>query len=48
MLSRPKRLPDPGAITIEPIGNDPDYRAGLAELTALEQRLAVGSDDRDT
>jgi hypothetical protein len=41
MLSRPKRLPDPGAITIEPIGTDPDYRTGLAELVALEGRLAA-------
>jgi hypothetical protein len=40
-------LPDPSTITIEPIGNDPDYRAALAELTALEQRLAATQQRRN-
>jgi hypothetical protein len=41
MLTRTKPRPaDPAAIAIEPIGDNPEYRVALAELTALEKRLA--------
>ncbi len=41
MLSRQRpRLPDAAAIDIKPIADDPQYQAALAELEALEQRLA--------
>jgi hypothetical protein len=33
-------LPNPAGLAITPIGEDPEYRAALAELTALEKRLA--------
>jgi hypothetical protein len=33
-------MPDAVAIDIKPIAEDPEYRAALPELEALEQRLA--------
>src|SRR5437763_5527996 len=38
MKQRP-RLADPAALEIEPITNDPEYRAELDKLAALEARL---------
>jgi hypothetical protein len=42
MLSARKRRPiaDPAEFEIEPITDDPEYQAALAELAALKQRLA--------
>jgi hypothetical protein len=40
MLSKQPKLPDPAGLAISPIGEAPEYTAALAELTALEKRLA--------
>jgi hypothetical protein len=47
MLTRAtKRLPDPAAIALEPIAENPIYRAALTELEALEARLGQALERR--
>ena len=48
MLSKKPRLPDPDAIALPPIGDDPAYQAALVELVALERRLAETEQRRKT
>ena len=46
MLSTKRRLPDPAAGDLEPINQNPQYRAGLGELEALESRQAETEERR--
>jgi len=48
MLSKKPRLPDPDAIALPPIGDDPAYQAALVELVALERRRAEIEQRRKT
>jgi hypothetical protein len=46
MLSRRSKLPDPTSIVLQPLEARPAYKAALAELVALENRLAESRGQR--
>ena len=49
MLNTKRRRPiaDPAEFEIEPITDDPEYQAALAELTRLEERVRQAEHTRD-